>query len=142
MGLIRKAIVVGAALMAMPAPPESAQDHNGLSSWGYIAAAADTFADFKGFCVRKPQVCVTAQYVAGNLESKAKYSAKLVYEWANESTAEQPPHSNLPRNMANADPIKTSSTDPKLASAEKTIAPQRIEDLLPELRGTLQPEKG
>jgi Family of unknown function (DUF5330) len=137
MGLIRKIIVVGGALMAMPNAPHSTPDQNGSSSWTYISAAAETVSDFKGFCDRKPQVCVTAQYLAQSLEGKAKYSAKLVYEWANESTSGKPQQVKLLDGVAKINDIKTGSIEPKLASA-----PTRIEDLIPEWRGTLLPEKG
>jgi Family of unknown function (DUF5330) len=139
MGLIRKIIVVGGALMAMPSPPPAvqissvAQTSTPSSSWAYISAAADTVADMKSFCERKPQVCSTAQYLAGSLEGKAKYSAKLVYEWANESAFVNP------QTLANADPIKTGSVDARIASSENTNSTLRIEDLIPEWRGTMGP---
>jgi hypothetical protein len=137
MGLIRKAIVIGVALLAMPSPP--AQMQSGVAtlsypsaSWTYIAAAADTVADLKSFCDRKPQVCTTAQYLAGSLEGKAKYSAQLVYEWASESS------SNRPQVLAKADPIETGSTDQKMTSTLSGNSTLRIEDLIPEWRGTIK----
>ncbi len=137
MGLIRKAIVIGGALLAMPSPP--AQLQNGVAdlsypstSWTYIAAAADTVADLKSFCERKPQVCTTAQYVAGSLEGKAKYSAKLVYEWASESSASHP------QILAKADPIETGTADHKVATSLSGNSTLRIEDLIPEWRGTIK----
>jgi hypothetical protein len=142
MGLIRKIIVMGGALMAMPSPPPAMQIGNVAqtsapsSSWAYISAAADTVADMKSFCERKPQVCSTAQYLAGSLEGKAKYSAKLVYEWANESASVNS------QTLANADPIKTGSVDARIASSENTNSTLRIEDLIPEWRGTIDPKKG
>jgi Family of unknown function (DUF5330) len=138
MGLIRKIIVVGGALMAMPSPPQTAQDTAVVqaalpsSSWAYISAAADTVSDMKDFCIRKPQVCGTAQYLVGTLEGKAKYSAKLVYEWAN----------GKPQDLAKADPIQTGSTNSKVANLGLHNTTLEIEDLLPEWRGTLVPEKG
>jgi hypothetical protein len=145
MGLIRKIIVVGGALMAMPAPPQTVQNGNIVqavapsSSWAYISAAADTMADVKDFCARKPQVCGTAQYLVGSLEGKAKYSAKLVYEWANESATGNP---HKLQNLAKADPIQTGSTDTRFASLGLHNSTLEIEDLIPQWRGTLEPEKG
>jgi Family of unknown function (DUF5330) len=137
MGLIRKAIFIGGALMAMPSPPAVVQ--NGVAdlsypstSWTYIAAAADTVADLKSFCERKPQVCTTAQYIAGSLEGKAKYSAKLVYEWASDSAATKP------KILAKADPIETGSVDNKMATSISGNSTLRIEDLIPEWRGTIK----
>jgi hypothetical protein len=145
MGMIRKIIVVGGALLAMPSPPPSehtggvAQNTMPSSSWTYISAAAETVADVKGFCARKPQVCGTAQYLAASLEGKAKYSAKLVYEWASESSSGS---SYMPQSLALADPIKTGSADVQVASSLSGNTTLRMEDLIPEWRGTIEPEKG
>ncbi len=132
--------------MAMPTPPHSAQDadgtQNALVSWNYISAAAETVSDFKGFCDRKPQVCVTAHFLASTLEGKAKYSAKLVYEWASESSAEQSRKVKLPGNLAKVDQINTGSVAAEVASAAVGSSTLRIEDLIPDWHGTLQPEKG
>jgi hypothetical protein len=139
MGLIRKIIVVGGALMAMPSPPQTSQTAVTApsTSWSYVSAAADAVSDFKGFCERKPQVCMTAQYLASTVEGKAKYSAKLVYEWASESSS---PEEKPPAKLAKADNIKTSTVGPEFA--RQSTSTLRIEDLVPEWHGTLQPEKG
>ena len=146
MGLIMKTLVVGGTLLALPSPPHSAQDDAdqtaNAEAWGYISAAVETVSDFKGFCERKPQVCVTAQYLAEGLEGKAKYNAKLIYEWANESTNEKPKLVKVPANLAKADPIRTGSADREVASAEVSGSTLRIEDLLPEWQGKKQPKKG
>ncbi len=141
MGLIRKIVVIGGAFLAMPSPPQTSQTAavTPSSSWTFITAAADTFSDFKGFCDRKPQVCVTAQYLAVSVEGKAKYSAKLLYEWASEST---PPALQGAAELAKVDPIKTSALGPELASIQKGTSTLHIEDLVPEWHGTLLPEKG
>lgn len=122
--------------MAMPSPPVQLQSGatalaTPSTSWTYIAAAADTVADLKSFCERKPQVCSTAQYLAGTLEGKAKYSAKLVYEWANSAA---PP----PQTLAKADPISTGSINFKMATSMSANSTLRIEDLIPEWRGTIK----
>lgn len=146
MGLIIKSLVVGGALLALPSPPHSAPDGSGpqvdVNSWAYISAAAETVSDFKGFCERKPQVCVTAQYLASGLEGKAKYNAKLIYEWANESTADKPKLVKVPRNLANADPIRTSSVDGAVALLEPSGSTLRLDDLLPEWQGKKPQKKG
>ena len=146
MGLIMKTLVVGGALLALPSPPQLSQGASGpqasASSWAYISAAAETVSDFKGFCERKPQVCVTAQYLAAGLEGKAKYNAKLIYEWANESSSEKPKLVKVPQNLAKADPIRTSSVDTAVASADTNSSTLRIEDLLPEWQGKRLPKKG
>ncbi len=146
MGLLRKAIFIGGIIFAMPSPPvilqpgQIAQTMPDSTSWTYIAAAADAVADMKSFCDRKPQVCSTAQYLAVTMEGKAKYSAKLLYEWANESTHGQT--AALPQNLAASDPINTGTIKPKLRGTLAENSTLKIEDLVPEWHGTLTPDKG
>ena len=146
MGLIIRTLVVGGALLALPSPPQLPEDAAGIkvgtNSWAYIAAAAETVSDFKGFCERKPQVCVTAQYLASGLEGKAKYNAKLLYEWANESSQDKSKLVKVPQNLANADPIRTSGVERVIASVGTSSSTLRIDDLLPEWQGKKQPKKG
>jgi Family of unknown function (DUF5330) len=148
MGLIRKIIVVSGALMAMPSPPPVVQNGTIVqasaqsSSWNYISAAAETVADMKSFCERKPNVCSTAQYLAVSLEGKAKYSAKLVYEWANESGAGQLNQLDLRQTLAIADPINTGTVSVQQVELMPHNSTLRMEDLIPEWRGTIEPEKG
>lgn len=146
MGLFRKIIVVGGVLLVLPSPPQSAQNSASLAvsaeTWGYISAAAETVSDFKSFCERKPQVCVAAQYLAVSLEGKAKYNAKLIYEWANESVANKPKLVNIPANLATVDPISTSSSDRAIAATEIGSSTLRIDDLLPEWQSKLAHKKG
>ncbi len=98
------------------------------------------FADAASFCNRQPQVCKTAGYVAGKLQAKAKYSVRLIYEWASESNAE--PHVSPLANQASADPIETGS----IASAEVKPAKSgqsnlKIEDLIPPWRAPTTSKK-
>jgi Family of unknown function (DUF5330) len=146
MGLLKKAIVIGGVIFAMPSPPvvlqpgQTAQTMPDSTSWAYFAAAADAVADMKSFCDRKPQVCSTAQYLAVTMEGKAKYSAKLLYEWANESTHGQT--ASLPQNLAASDPITTGTVKLKLRGTLAENSTLKIEDLVPEWHGTLAPDKG
>jgi hypothetical protein len=146
MGLLRKAIVLGGIIFAMPSPPatvettQMAQAVDDSTSWNYIAVAADTVADMKSFCDRKPQVCITARYIAVTMEGKAKYSAKLLYEWASESTAGQT--AMMPKDLAKADPINTGTLPAKLRGSLAENSTLKIEDLVPEWHGTLTPDKG
>ena len=86
MGLLRKAIVLGGILYALPSPPaiESVVGEPSLqaSTVATLSAATETVADARSFCERRPQVCVTGLYLYSKVEAKAKYSAKLAYEWA------------------------------------------------------------
>jgi Family of unknown function (DUF5330) len=110
MGMLRNIIIVGAAIAFMPSPPPGENDapSQAVSSFAYLAAAAETVADFRSFCQRNPNVCVTAEAMAKSMEGKAKYSAKLVYEWANDinNTERQV---SLPADVALQDPIQTGS---------------------------------
>jgi hypothetical protein len=125
MGLIRKALVVGGLFLALPSPPAQlgADGQPGMqsSTFAAITAAADTFADFKGFCERRPQACVTGQYLAATFEGKARYGVHLIYEWA---------HPQVAQNS-----VQTAATKP-LAKPQLRLAtlndskPKSIEDLL------------
>jgi Family of unknown function (DUF5330) len=147
MGLIRKAILIGGVIFAMPSPPATmqagmmAQMMPDSTSWTYIAAAADAVADVKSFCDRKPQVCVTAQYLAGTMEGKAKYSAKLVYEWANESAkGDVAPATD--QILASAPGNTTTVLKTKLRGTLAENSTLTMEDMAPAWRGTIAPEKG
>jgi Family of unknown function (DUF5330) len=101
MGILKTTIVLSAIVMALPAPPEDADANSaaGPGTIGYVSAAAGAFSDLKDFCARRPYVCETAGHLARAAERKAKYSAKLIYEWANEATAKEA-SSPLPANLA------------------------------------------
>jgi hypothetical protein len=86
MGMLRTLVIVGAALVLMPSPPRDQAapvQTDSLSALTYMAAAAETMADVRSFCQRNPNLCATAGTLAETVEGKAKYSAKLIYEWAN-----------------------------------------------------------
>ena len=93
MGLIRKAMVVGGVLFALPSmpAPQGTGDQASVqpSTFAAIAAAADTVADFKGFCERRPQACITGRYLVTALENKARYGAHLIFEWASPQDTQQ-----------------------------------------------------
>jgi Family of unknown function (DUF5330) len=119
MGLFRKAIVLGGVIFAMPSPPASGpltavQPNTQASTFATLAAAAETVADVKGFCERRPQACVTGQYLAVTLEGKARYGVKLAYEWAN---------------AAKGETIKVEAPALRLATLSEA-KPQTIDDLL------------
>lgn len=143
MGMLRTLLVLGAGFALLPSPPPDpgATYEPGPGNSTYIAAAAETVADMRSFCQRNPNVCLTAGAVAQSVESKAKYSAKLVYEWANEATGDSKP-STLPDDIAVFDPIQTSappagSVDLKVSQNTLTIA-----DLVPEWRKPKQKPQG
>jgi hypothetical protein len=110
MGILRKAIVAGGMFVALPMPPQSGPVQSveqtvGPGTFAYMAAASDTFADVSSFCQRRPTACNVAQYIAVTAQAKAKYSAKIVYEWANTRDAAQTPAPGLPIQAADANAI-------------------------------------
>ena len=84
------------------------------STFATVAAAAETMADVKGFCERRPQACTTGQYLAVTFEGKARYAVKLAYEWANAAKGETTKPDAPPLRLATLNEQK----------------PQTIEDLL------------
>lgn len=94
MGILRTTLVLGAIFALLPSPPKLARPGEtevarDSGTFGYVVAAAEAFSDVKGFCMRKPVVCEAAGQMAVKIEAKAKYSAKLIYEWANDATVKQ-----------------------------------------------------
>lgn len=146
MGILRKAIILGAVVLALPNPPASEQPDGIVpettSTFAYVAAASEAFADVRSFCERRPGVCEVAGKLAGNMEVKAKYGARLVYEWANSGAAiragSRPQqaagvqNADLPADMSNPDPIATGTTVvKKQPKPEKQLfRPLTMEDLI------------
>lgn len=142
MSLTRTAFLLLAVIYFMPTPPEPAAQQTDLSAQPVAApqlvdAATNVFSDATEFCGRQPAVCVTAGHLMHKLEAKAKYSMRLLYEWANESGTTVPDAAALPlRNEAVADPLTTSSTFSKVAGETGiSTGTLTIEDLIPEWRG-------
>jgi hypothetical protein len=140
MGILRTLIIVGGAIALMPSPPPGEPGSDALArsastggAFMYMAAAAETVADMRTFCMRKPLVCSTAGAIANTMEAKAKYTTKLIYEWANEATA-QNSKATLPVDLAKADQIQTgSTTGSSLAfESQNTLT---LGDIVPEWRG-------
>jgi hypothetical protein len=106
MGMLRTTIVLGAIVAAMPSPPDdpSVGQDQVPGTFDYVTAALGTVTDVKGFCARQPFACETAGHIAQVVERKARYSAKLIYDWANEATTDGK-DSPLPANMALVDLI-------------------------------------
>lgn len=127
MGLLRKAVVLGGILYALPTPPATVdvagEPSLQASTIATLSAATEAVADARTFCGRRPQVCTTGLYLYSKVEAKAKYSAKLAYEWATPSAAP-------------AVSVRGKAATPPLRLATVTDAkPSKIEDLL---RGSAQ----
>jgi hypothetical protein len=138
MRIIRTVLILTGALFLLPSPPESetAVAENGPAPLEVFGSAVNAVSDAASFCVRQPGVCETAGYVAHRLEIKAKYSVKLIYEWASEASHDS---AGQPTGQAAeaSDAIVTGSTTDVAArqEAEESQSTLTIEDLIPEWRG-------
>jgi hypothetical protein len=146
MRIFRTIMLLTGVSVFMPSPPEAANQDPGqtadaAATQSILVTAARAVSDVATFCSRQPEVCDTAGYVAGRLEAKAKYSVRLIYDWASESASE--PQSTPYPNEATTDPITTGSMAVVAASeAGEGQSTLRIEDLIPEWRGPVQRKKG
>jgi Family of unknown function (DUF5330) len=138
MRIFRTIMLLTGVATFMPSPPEeqarvgAEQTSVEMSTPSLLGSAATAVADVAAICNRQPGVCKAAGYVAGKLEAKAKYSVRLIYEWANESSGE--PKTSPLTDQAGADPIETGSTVVAAVGggSQSTL---RIEDLMPVWRG-------
>lgn len=140
MRIFRTLILLTGVAILMPSPPDDGMQKRPaeVSAPAMLGSATMAFADAASFCNRQPQVCVTAGYVAGKVQAKAKYSVRLIYEWAAESSAE--PQVSPFTDRAGIDPIRTGSA----AVAEAGLEGQSsltIEDLIPAWRGPAAAKK-
>ena len=146
MRIFRTILILSGVTAFMPAPPEDSTQNTAAAetqaTGGLLSSATMAFADMAGFCSRQPDVCRTAGYMAGRLEAKAKYSVRLIYEWAAESSSE-PQVSPLPDQADATDPMTTGSTRSLMADAAPAAGQStlKIEDLIPEWRGPLPRKK-
>jgi Family of unknown function (DUF5330) len=131
MGMLRNLIIVGAAFAFMPSPPPGENDAPPPSAGAvaYMAAAAETVADLRSFCQRNPNVCATAGAMAHTVEGKAKYSAKLLYEWANDVKGDSR-KVILPDDIASSDPIQTSTPPKTMVSLKESQNTLTVSDLV------------
>ena len=134
MRLFRTIFFLGVVAVLMPSPPEEAKRSSLLSSSAdvtvpqLINAASRTVSDAGEFCGRQPMVCVTADFIATKLEAKAKYSAKLIYEWANEASSTPGPREAFENAPQRASLAQLSSSN---ELSQNTL---KVEDLVPSWR--------
>ena len=147
MRLIRTILLLTGIAVLMPSPPESENSgavvlaSNAAETAGLVTAASQTVSDVSYFCSRQPGVCRTVGYVAAKLEAKAKYSVRLIYEWASEANGQPAPTPYADQANA-ADPIETGTTLAAAAASGQSQSTLTVGDLLPEWRGPLPPKKG
>jgi hypothetical protein len=137
MRIVRTLIVLTGIAAFMPTPPEDvSQAQSQVASVeapdsSYIEVATSTFSDLASFCARQPGVCETAGFVAHKLELKAKYGARLIYEWASEASST--PSTEQPDLAMGSDPIETATI--KLAAAKRlpnnSQSTLRLDDIIP-----------
>lgn len=86
MRLFRTLLVLGAAGLFLPSPPEDpkapGKGADSPSAFEMLSSAGSAASDAWGFCSRQPEVCGVAGYLADRLEAKALYSASLLWGWA------------------------------------------------------------
>jgi Family of unknown function (DUF5330) len=150
MRLIRTLLLIAGIGVLLPSPPETvvAQGQAGpeVSTFAMITSASSAFADVASFCQRQPDVCQTATYVAGRLEAKAKYSARLIYEWASDATTDPAAlpgtQEAIKVDMMETGSVKVAANDPPPAKEEDSgQSTLQIEDLIPEWRGPVPPKQ-
>ena len=144
MRLIRMVLILTGAAVLMPAPPEelsaktAGMESTQISAVEMLSSATSTFSDVAGFCSRQPGACQTAAYVAAHLQAKAKYSVRLVYEWA---TQDKQPDGRaiVPVQVDNTDDLQTGSNITVLAKSDPPAGQStlRLDDLIPVWRGPL-----
>lgn len=142
MKIIRTSIMLCGLAVVLPNPPEDAGARLNVSpsSLEMASAAASAVNDARGFCGREPRVCETTRFIAQRLEVKAKYAARLVYEWASDDKDKATPAPRRkPAQQAKADPLITGSAPATAKPARRSQNTLHIEDLIPEWRSPLQP---
>lgn len=138
MGVFRTIMVLTGITVFMPAPSEdTATLSPARESVSVISAASRTVTDMASFCSRQPGVCDTAGYVVAKLEAKAKYSVRLIYDWASEANGE--PKVSPLEDVAASDSI---DTRPIMASAQTPRSTLTINDLLPRWREPKSRQQG
>lgn len=136
MKLIKIGFALAVVAFLMPTPPEpavpdlqQARAESG-SAGDLIGAAAETVEDVSDFCTRRAAVCETARHLLHRFEAKAKYGVRLLYEWANEGTADALMPYPYRDQAGLGDPVVEMAGSHKPAS-QNTLS---IDDLVPEWR--------
>jgi predicted transcriptional regulator len=139
MKIIRTLVIVSVGAFFLPSPPES-QQANIAPTPELMAAAANAASDVGSFCSRQPAVCSTASNLAGTLEAKARYSIKLLYEWANkDDAAALPPKVGAVQTDAVLKHASFQMASADVVPSQNTL---KIEDIIPEWRNPLDVQRG
>lgn len=139
MKIIRTLVIVTVGAFLLPSPPES-QQAQVTPTPQLMAAAASAASDVGSFCSRQPAVCSTASNLAGTLEAKARYSIKLLYEWANkDDAAALPPKLGAVQTDALLKQASFQMASADVVPSQNTL---KIEDIIPEWRDPLAVQRG
>jgi hypothetical protein len=143
MKIIRTLVIVAVGAFLLPSPPESEQANIAPAATPtpqLMAAAANAASDVGGFCQRQPEVCATAESLAKTLEAKARYSIKLIYEWANkDDAAAMPPKVGKVETQARFKPASFQMAAADVPPSQSTL---KLEDIIPEWRNPLDVQRG
>ena len=133
MRLIRTIILLGAAGLLLPSPPDEPKtgaDADSPSTIEMLSSAGSAASDAWSFCRRQPEVCGVAGYLAGRLEAKTLYSASLLWGWAWDGRTGKPqlqgPFAEI---TVEGDMPAPAADDPK---GQSTLG---LDDLVPPWRG-------
>ena len=140
MRILRTIFCLAVVTVLMPTPPEEmgGGKNKSAATSELLSAAVNTVADVHGFCSRQASVCDTANLVAVGLEAKAKYSVRLIYEWANESRG-----TTVPDQAFESDRLPTASFEQVAGySDESSQNTLRLDDLIPDWRDPKQQRQG
>lgn len=156
MRIFRTLILLGAAGLFLPSPPEdlSAQktETDSPSAFEMMSSAGATAADAATFCSRQPDVCAVAGYLAGKLERKVLYSAYLLWGWAWDekpsAVAAEEPGGMAAVSVESDEPEPVLDAEPDSMPAAATASPPqgrstlKLDDLIPEWRGPSSQKDG
>lgn len=137
MRIFRTLILLGAAGLFLPSPPEDPStlkaETEGPSAFEMMSSAGATAADAATFCSRQPEVCSVAGYLAGQLERKLLYSASLLWGWAwEEQPAGQPAGFTVLHVAGDGPAPRPPGASGSPPPGQSTL---RLDDLIPEWRG-------
>lgn len=141
MKIIRTLVIVTVGAFLLPSPPES-QQAAVTPTPELMSAAASAASDVGSFCSRQPAVCSTASNLVGTLEAKARYSIKLIYEWANKQDATAKPvptKTGAAQTDAQLDFAAFQMASADVVPSQSTL---KIEDIIPEWRDPLAVQRG
>lgn len=133
MRLLRTIILLSAAGLLLPSPPEelaTGPDPDSPTTIDLLSSAGSAASDAWSFCSRQPEVCGVAGYLGGKLEGKLLYSASLLWGWAWDGKA-MTPRSQGPfaAITVEGDMPPPATDDPK---GQSTLT---LDDLVPPWRG-------